>query len=211
MSTIAEQFTRLVTILCAAIGIQVARQLRPPQPVWLGTKLYVPLVAPQKRPPLPASVWDILHRRLHRLSERFQALFDKWHHGRLPKPRPSPARRQQRPEPATPRIRLPRDFGWVNHRIPESAPPSGMLESLLLNEADTSRFVAEAPQAGRLLRPLCQALGITQPEWLQRPRLPRKPHAKKPRPERPWRLTDPRLRLEPPIIAAARAWKRKGA
>ncbi len=211
MSTIAEQLTRLVTILCAAIGTQVARQLRPPQPVWLGAKLYLPLLAPQKRPPLPESVWSLLHHRLHRLAERFQALFDKWREGRLPPPRPKSQTRRTRPEQPKPKIHLPRAFAWVNHRIPESAPPTGVLESLLLNEPETRRFVTEVPQAGRHLRPLCQALGVTQPDWLKLPPRPRAPRPKKLRPERPWRLTDPRLGLQPNVIAAAKAAKKMGA
>jgi hypothetical protein len=205
MSTIAEHLTRLVTILRAAIGLQVARQQRPPQPVWLGAKLYVPFLAPQKRPPLPIAVLALFHQRLDRLAERFQSLFDKWRAGRLPSPR----RRTHAPRRTAPGLRLPRGFAWAHHRLPEAAPPAGMLESLLLNEAETRRFVEEAPQAGRYLRPLCQALGIAQPEWLKLPPRPRKPRAPKPRPERPWRLTDPRLGLQPYVITAARAERKK--
>ena len=72
--------------------------------------------------------------------------------------------------------------------------------------------LAEAPQAGRILRPLCHALGLPEPIWLQRPPTPKPqrpatraraepeagPHAQ-PTPDRP---------LPPYIRAAARAWKK---
>jgi len=205
MLSIGAQFVRLITILRAAIGIQVARQLRPPQPVWLGARCFVPLLPPGKRPALPESVWTLLWLRLQRLADRFAALHDQWRRGCVPAPRP---KRPSRPAaPGAPR--LPRAFAWVNHRILEAAPPAGMLQSLLLNEPETRRFVAEVPRAGRLLRPLCQALGVKQPEWLKLPPRPRTPRPRKPRPERPWRLTDPRLGLPPNVIAAARAAKKQ--
>jgi hypothetical protein len=96
----------------------------------------------------------------------------------------------------------------VNHRIPESAPPAGFLDHLLRNETEAAAFVAVIPRAARLLRPLCQALGVVQPPSLKRPPPPRaprpaKPHPAKPRP-RPPRLTDPALALPPNVIAAAR-------
>lgn len=150
----------------------------------------------------------MLWLRLQRLADRFAALHDHWRRGCVLGPRP---KRPSRPTSApAPQLRLPRAFAWVNYRIPESAPPTGMLKSLLLNEPETRRFVAEVPRAGRLLRPLCQALGVAQPEWLKLPPRPRKPRPRQPRPERPWRLTDPRLGLQPYVIAAARAAKKQG-
>ncbi len=49
------------------------------------------------------------------------------------------------------------------------------------------------PQAARLLRPLCHALGVDQPAWLNRPPRPR-PARKPPKPRR-LKLTDPVLNL----------------
>jgi len=201
--TLMEHLTRIVTMLRAAIGTHLTRQLRPPQPVWLGTRVFLPAEPPQKRPPLPQPVWTLLWLRLARLLTRVEALHHRWRTNTLPTPR---TRRPTtpRPSPAKPEIRLPRAFAWAILRIPEAAPASGSLLHLLHNEPDTRRFIEEVPRAGRLLRPLCQALGQRQPDWLKLPPRPRKPRPAKPQSERPWRLTDPRLGLQPYVIAAAR-------
>ncbi len=205
--TLMEHLTRIVVMLRAAIGTQLTRQLRPPQPVWLGQRVFLPLIPAPKRPLLPEPVWTLLWLRLDRLRIRLHALHEKWRTGTLPKPH-TPRSSTLRPQRPKPEVRLPRAFAWVNHRIPEAAPPAGFLSHILYNETEARRFVAEAPQAGRLLRPLCQALGVPQPDWLKLPPRPRKPRPQKPRPERPWRLTDPRLGLQPYVIAAARAAKK---
>jgi hypothetical protein len=160
---------------------------------------------------LPEPVWTLLYLRLGRLLARFAALHAKWRANALPRPRaPRPSR--PRPRPATPPLRLPRAFAWVNHRIPECAPPTGLLKQLLHAEPELRRFVADAPSAGRLLRPLCQALGLRQPDWLRLPPRPRRPRPQPPRPprERPLALTDPRLGLQPYVIAAVRHGRKSG-
>jgi hypothetical protein len=104
--------------------------------------------------------------------------------------------------------RLPRARGWITRRIPEAGPSAGWLE-YLLQQPHTQDFVQAAPQAARLLRPLCHALAVDQPAWLQLPPRPRKP--RKPRPPKPRRLklTDPILKLRPYEIAAARYFLKK--
>ena len=238
MPTLAARFTQLVSLLRTAIGVFVAREARPLHVAWLGRQVFVERRAPARLPPLPAPVWALFQQRLHRLALRFQALFDRWQSNTLPKPRPRPRQRRsphldagrlplRTPDAATPRKslpRLPRALGWVNHRIPDSAPPSGWLESLL-HDPDTQSFVHAAPQAGRLLRPLCQALGLPQPDWLRLPPRPRKPRPSRSRPllgalgalaVNPSLLpTDPSPQpdrpLQPYVAAAAKAWNKKGA
>ena len=200
--TLLERFTRIVTMLRAAIGTHLVRQLHPPQPVWLGTRVFLPAAAPLKRPPLAQQVWTLLWLRLARQLARFEALHQGWRTNTLAPPRTPPKSRRRRQ--ATPPLRLPRGFAWAIGRIPEAAPAAGALIDLLHNAPDTRRFVAEVPRAARLLRPLCQALGQRPPDWLKLPPRPRAPRPPKPRPERPWRLTDPRLGLQPYVIAAAR-------
>ncbi len=207
--TLLERFTSIVTMLRAAIGTHLTRQLNPPQPVWLGTRVFFPAVPPQKRPPLPESVWTLLWLRLARQLARFEALHHRWRTNTLPPPR-TPRTSDTRRQAPKPQLRLPHAFAWAILRIPEAGPAAGFLLDLLHNEPDTRRFVAEVPRAARLLRPLCQALGQRPPDWLALPPRPRKPRAPKPRPERPWRLTDPRLGLPPNVIAAARAAKKQG-
>ena len=91
----------------------------------------------------------------------------------------------------------------LNSRAAEAGPSGGHLHDLL-QQPNTQDFVQAVPQAARLLRPLCHALGVDQPTWLQLPPRPRP--ARKPRPAKPRRLklTDPILNLRPYEIAAAR-------
>jgi hypothetical protein len=50
----------------------------------------------------------------------------------------------------------------------------------LLADPDTQALVAAAPQAGRILRPLCHTIGVELPDWLKLPKRPRKPRPPKP-------------------------------
>jgi hypothetical protein len=91
----------------------------------------------------------------------------------------------------------------------------------LLRDPETQAFHAAAPQAGRLLRPLCQALGVRQPDWLRRPPRPRPAARRAPRP-RPQGAAPPRPRTHPSpmlptdrplqgyVLRAADAWKKPG-
>lgn len=156
---------------------------------------------------MPIPSWALLQQRLTRIAARFQALFDRWQSNTLPTPRAPRPSRTSRPAPHQ-ALRLPRAQGWVSRRIPEAAPAAGFLISLLQNP-ETRPFVQAAPQAGRMLRPLCRALGIPQPDWLKLPARPRPPRAPRPAKPRAPRLTDPELRLQPYVIAAARASKKR--
>jgi hypothetical protein len=215
MLSIATTLALLITRLRAAIGTHLGRESRVQPPVWIGTTLYAPRIDPKAPPKLPHEVWTLLWHRLARLSERFAALHAKWQQNRLPTPRIRPKR--PRPAPTTPRLRLPAQFGWMNRRIPECAPPAGMLEALVRDPA-TRTFVEAAPQAARLLRPLCHAIGIRQPDWLALPRRKRQPRPHRPRPplpptDRPLLLAalmpgDPPL--QPYVLAAAKAVRKSG-
>jgi len=215
MSTIATTIATIVRQLHTAIGVFVAREARPRHIVWLGTRAFAELRPPQRLPALPQPAWALLRHRLAHLAERFQALFDRWQSNTLPIARPPRPGRVRRPDPR-PTVGLPRASGWVARRIPEAAPPASFLLSLLQNP-DTRTFVQAAPQAARLLRPLCRALGIPQPDWL---RLPSRPRASRPAaanpigPPPPPDQSPPDQPTRPPdrplpsyVRAAARAWR----
>ncbi len=73
---------------------------------------------------------------------------------------------------------LPRTVRWLQKVLPVSAATlAGGVESLLWNYPETQAFVAECPQAGRILRPLCTITGLTPPEWLRLPKRARKSRA----------------------------------
>ena len=212
MLSIATTLALLITRLRAAIGTHLGREARVQPPVWIGTTLYAPRPDPKAPSKLPEPVWSLLWLRLARLSARFTALHTKWRENRLPTPRIRPKRPS--PTPTTPRLRLPEEFGWVNRRIPECAPPAGMLDALV-RDPGTRAFVAAAPQAARLLRPLCHAIGIKQPDWLALPRRTRRPRPRRPGTARPsfaalLRAIPPDRPLQPYVLAAAKAARKFG-
>ncbi len=132
---LADRFAHLVEGLRRAIAARGA-----------GIGLAVPLML-------------LLWSRLRRTAERFARLAAKVHAGTLPPPR----RRLRSPRPARPQpLRLPRGFAWLVRRLPQAAAAASQLQHLLADPA-MADLLAAAPQAGRLLRPLCQMLGVRPP------------------------------------------------
>ena len=201
--------TRLVALLTSlrhAVAAFAARQDRV-QTTWIGAQAYRPIENPHQPAKIPGETWVLLWHRLNRLAARFQALFARWQTNTLPTPRIRASR------PYTPReyLRLPTTPGWINHRIAEAAPCAGTLD-ILLQHPELPKFLQQAPQAGRLLRPLCRALGRPTPNCLKLPANP-KPVLPSPRlrgePEGgPHAPTTPDRPLPANIRAAARAWKK---
>jgi hypothetical protein len=127
---------------------------------------------------------------VQRLGRRFAALVARWQAGTLPVPgvvrkRPAAARASQ-PRPKAP---IPKRLGWLHKVFPDSAPMfGGNLSDLLHGDPNMMALAAATPLAGRLLRPMCWALGMKPPEYLQLPTRPRKP-----RPTRPPRTRKPKV------------------
>lgn len=82
-----------------------------------------------------------------------------------------PAHRRATPRP--PRL-YPTNRFWLVTALRHEAAGYGSQLNHLLNEPETAALIAAAPQAARLLRPLCRMLGIA-PAALQAP--PRRPPA----------------------------------
>ncbi len=213
MITISTRLGAILTTLRQAIAAFAVQQNRAQTVVWLGTIAYTPISHPNAPARLPDETWALLSNRLARIAAKFTALFARWRTNTLPTPRPSRAGRPYTPKPIP---RLPATRGWVNHRVAEAAPCAGMLD-ILLQEPDLPRFLAEAPQAGRLLRPLCHALGLPEPSWLKLPQRPKRifspPARGRGEPEggsspTPKPQGTPFRPLQPYIRAAARAWKK---
>ncbi len=104
--------------------------------------------------------------RLSRTATRFERLYQRWRDGTLPRPRLR-GPRQRATSPATPPARrLPAGKAWVlravRHHNANAA--ASRLQYLLGNAPELAAFLAAAPQAGRLLRPLCRMLGIGAPD-----------------------------------------------
>ncbi|MCC6717161.1 MAG: hypothetical protein IT555_04695 [Acetobacteraceae bacterium] len=141
-----------------------------------------------------AALLALVHARLVRLVLRFDRLAQRWQANTLPPPRPSRAG-QPRPAPAAPARRMPAGRGWLVALVQPTVRFSGLIQGVL-DCPDTRALVEAAPQAGRLLRPLCRALAIDPPAWL---RLPGTPEPPPPRPSPARRTWPPSLVAPAPI------------
>jgi len=102
---------------------------------------------------------SFLWLRLHRLNNRFAALYARWKNGTLPKPgAPRPGRtREARPAPA---IRLPQARLWLIKDTQAAAGGASLLRHWIATNPEFQEFLEAAPQLRRMLNPLCHALGI---------------------------------------------------
>lgn len=228
MTPLHERLTALLSFLGVALGAYARRLAVPPQPVPFGHVLLVPILPPSL-PPLAPALLQLVWNRFARAARRFAVLCRAWQDGtlrpprrRAPRARPAPApqestahhstAQESTAQPPAPKpLRLPRGHAWLHRHAPEMAPVTGTLEALV-HDAELRRFAAEEPRVGRLLRPLCRALGVVLPPELRLPPRPRRPRGPRPRPARPARplpLTHPDLGLAPNIIRAVRYWRKK--
>jgi len=134
-----------------------------------------------------APLVTLLWTRLARLTARFDALV-----ARLTAGHPAaPCRQRTRPTSTAPArkapaagLRLPRSHTWLIRLLPgEAACFGGQLQALLADPA-MAALLAAAPEAGRILRPLCRLLAIAPEGMLALPSAAGKP-APKPRPAKP--------------------------
>ncbi len=108
--------------------------------------------------PLIILIWS----RLRRMATRFTRLAARVRAGK-----PSVARRRPASSrPARPRPpRLPNRFAWLPGLVPPAAAYGSQLQYLLM-DPQMAALIAAAPQAGRILRPLCRMLGVRPPPIL---------------------------------------------
>ena len=152
--------------------------------------------------------------RLSPYLDRLGRLVHRWQTGTLPKPRPKRAPRPKRtPPPPRPGQRIlppvPRRRGWLIHLVQPVAQYHEAFRDFLTRD-DLRQLVADAPQAGRLILPLCHAHAITPPDWLRLPRRARQPRPKKPAPAQRPANTPPQppdRPIQPYVLEAARVWK----
>jgi hypothetical protein len=143
------------------------------QPVADHQRLYFPVAMP---------LLDLVMGRLWRVIGRFDRLVLKWERGQLPAARVRARRATAARKAATPVLRLPARFGWLLKLVPLAHMGNGHLRYMLEDpESGARELVAAAPQAGRILRPLCRILGTPVPDWLALPKRKRKPRPPQPR------------------------------
>jgi hypothetical protein len=129
---------------------------------------------PSVRPPLL-----LVHAWLGRLVQRFAALVARAEAGTLRPPRRRPPR--ERP-PREPPPRWPKSFAWLIRMLPYQAACFGSQLQHQFSQPEMIALIEAAPQAGRILRPLCRMLAIDLPPALRLP--PRPPRPRKPKPPR---------------------------
>lgn len=166
-----------------------------------------PITAPAIR------VLMLVYWRLARMAGRLDRLVACRQAGTLPRPRPSRAGRP-RHEPAAsfdrpPPPSCPRGHAWLIGLHQPTAQYAGQVQAFIDNP-DTRALVEAAPQAGRLLRPLCRMLGLAPPPWLRLPERPGPPRPMRPPPAAqappvPPVASDRPLPRE--VRAAVRAWR----
>jgi len=177
--TLADQIRGLVALFCKVMAAEAS-------PVRFGA--------------LSVVLWN----RVRKLERRLLALYAMWTAGTLPMARVrapssprlvrSAAQSPRRGEGAAggagfdpmagggagvtqapPAGLLPRGLRWMQGLLPRSAGTlASGVDALLHNHPEIRGFVAECPQAGRVLRPLCRLVGLRGPAWLALPRRVRK-------------------------------------
>jgi len=109
--------------------------------------------------PMLLLIWN----RFNRMARLFAAIVARVRAGRLSRTTPAPVREasvRDRPVRVRTADELPRHFGWLVKMVPEVDVRSADL-CWLLQRPEMEALIFEAPrEVGRILRPLCQALGV---------------------------------------------------
>ena len=133
--SLSQRLTLVVQALRAAIAAHAARDRTVVAVAWL--------------------VWPYLNR----LAARFAALTLRVQAGHGVVARAA-SRPRAAPEASRPRLPgLPQGFAWLARLAPSILPLRGQM-CHLLSDPELAALLAAAPQAGRILRPLCRMLGI---------------------------------------------------
>ena len=108
--------------------------------------------------------------RVARMGQRMERLFMRWKAGTLPKPRPSPIRHDRATaKPPGARPVFPSAPGWLFSRVWEAG-ACGTQLAHLVQDPEFAAFIAEVPQAARILRPLFRMLMADPAPDIVRPR-----------------------------------------
>ena len=181
----ADRFTRIVEGLFADITTRAANP-------------WFPLAV------VELALIKLIWRRLRRMSRRFAAILARFHAGTLPEAgsearRPAAARSSGPHEPW-------RHFGWVIHAVSWFVWVRHYELEEMLDDPETAAQVADAPQLGSVLRPMCRMLAVKPPAWLRLPRRARPSVVKFP-PAPDWLVNEPGALVR----ADGSVWMRLGA
>jgi hypothetical protein len=154
--------------------------------------------------PERAPILMLVHNYLDRTATRLTRLYTLWRAGTLPAPRiekPRPGRARTPPP-----LRLPRQRAWLIRQDQPIAVHNSQLRHLLA-QPEFEEFLRAVPRAARLVRPVLHLLAPDPPPpLLALPPRPRKPRPPRPRPPPLPPLFPP---IQPWVLAAARASKKR--
>jgi hypothetical protein len=134
-----------------------------------------------------APLVTLLWTRLARLTARFDALVARLtagHPAAPTRPRTRSAATVPARKAPVAGLRLPRSHTWLIRLLPGEAASYGSQLQAMLADPQMAALLAAAPEAGRILRPLCRLLAITPEGLLALPSAAGKP-APKPRAAKP--------------------------
>ena len=133
---------------------------------------------------MPGEQNGLVSNRIGRLGNRFAALYARWQAGTLRPARPRATPRKPRPSASRPLDCLPRKAGWLGDLLSEAGRRdawrlAAQVRTAVESDPEMQAFLAAAPQAGRLLRPLLRMLqkgplpeALRLPKRAARPRSP---------------------------------------
>lgn len=110
-----------------------------------------------QRNPALLALMLLVQNRLSRAMTRFTTLVAQWRAGTLPKPRLSRAGQARAHAPSP---HLPAEHGWLTGMLGYQAAGCANQLQDLLHTDEMAEFLAAAPQALRILRPLRRLLGV---------------------------------------------------
>ena len=153
------------------------------------------------------ALYQLVWLRLNRAAQRFASLYARWKEGKLRPCRMGKRSADLRSATNPPLPTLPRKRLWLVVLIPQWAAGYAIhLRRLLDTHPDVAEFLKAAPQAGRILRPLCHALGMDLPASLP-PLKPRpRPANPTPRPRKPVGRKSEAPSATPPAPQPPPAW-----
>jgi hypothetical protein len=152
--------------------------------------------------PLIRLIW----RRLRTMRARFASVLARLRAGEPPRPVPVRIRAARvRPAAAPPVVPSLRN-GWVIHAVSWFVMIRHYELEEMLEDPEMATLVTDAPELGRVLRPLCQMLAVKLPDMLRLPRRPRRRIEKFP-PAPDWLVNEPGAELRPD----GSVWMRLGA
>ena len=162
---------------------------------------------------MPGEQNGLVSNRIGRLGNRFAALYARWQAGTLRPARPRATPRKPRPSASRPLDCLPRKAGWLADLLSEAGRRdawrlASQVRTAVESDPQMQAFLAAAPQAGRLLRPLLRMLQKGPlPEALRLPKRPAPAPAPEPQADPSpavwrWRAFGPPSPPDPPLCSA---------